>query len=192
MLVMFRETRSPSGSTAPRIVMGTKRWSGGHNVAGAATAVVIGVFLVRVEHRRAVVEDVGDLVPVLILEGVDHEVGLAVTGREARAVGIRAADPLLAAAGTAVTEGARRAVGRGSACRPEVLEAVARSREHGRPAVALHERADQAIEVLTADFAHRRRRAVRGAPTWPLHFVARPLSGDARSWLTELPRWARA
>src|SRR5205823_1263201 len=156
-------------------------------VTGIPYAVVVGVALIGVWHRRAVVEDVGNLVPVLVLEGVDHEVGLAVAGRAVRAVGVGAADPVLATAGAAVAERPRRAVGRGRARRAEVLHAVAGAGEHGRPAIALDERPHEAVEVLAASVTDRRRRAVAGAPARPLHLVAGPLPRRAEHRLTELP-----
>src|SRR5262245_45741386 len=81
-------------------------------LARVPNAIAITVALIGVQHRRTVVEHVGNLVPVLILQGVDYEVGLAVARQTIRTVIVRAADPLLATAGPAVAERPRRAVGR--------------------------------------------------------------------------------
>src|SRR5262249_39549943 len=94
---------------------------------------------------------------------------------------------MLAAAGAAVTEGPRCAVGWARTGRGEILHAMPRPREDRRPAVALHQGPHQAIEVLAAHVADRRGGAVEGAPTWPLHFLAGALPGHAGRRLTELP-----
>src|SRR5437667_4470585 len=172
--------------------MAAVRWVERLQVACVADTVAVRIGLVGVEHRRAVVEDIRNLVPVLILQGVDHEVGLAAAGRAVRAVGVGAADSVLATAGAAVAERPRRAVGRGRARRPEVFHAVAGAGKHGRPAVALDEWPHEPVEVLTARIADRRHPAVRGAPTRALHFVAGALPRHIWSRLTELPGGARA
>src|SRR5215510_3571169 len=95
----------------------------------------------------------------------------------------------LGLAGLLGAELAGRTLRRAGACRP-ALDAVACPREHGRPAVALHEWPHQPIEVLTACVADRWRCAVGGAATRPLHFVAGPLPRHVRRRLTELSRGA--
>src|SRR5262249_56286142 len=113
-------------------------------VAGVPDSVVIAIGLVGVRDRRTVVEGVGNLVPVLILQRMQDKVRLAgpdgAVGRAtARGTVGRAdpADPVLPRAGMPVAELAGRTLRRAGACRP-ALDAVACPREHGRPAVALH------------------------------------------------------
>ena len=67
-----------------------------------SNAIVVAVALVGVGHRRTIVDDVGDFVPVRVLERVQEDVLPA--PRSARTIEIRAADPLLALADTPVAE----------------------------------------------------------------------------------------
>jgi len=172
-------------------------------VAGVTHPVVVRIGLVGVENRWAVVEDVGDLVPVLVLQRMDEEI--RPTSRTGRAVGAGTrrtrpaicrgpAHPVLELAGASVAELAWRAAGGGRAGGPD-FDAVARPREHRGAAIVLDERTRQAVEVLVAHIARGCRIttgrgvvAVGVARTWRRELlVATPLARLAENGLAELP-----
>src|SRR5207244_12273899 len=91
-----------------------------------------------------------------------------------RAVDVRAADPVLPAAGAAVAKRSRRAVGWVHAQPVEILDAAARAREYGHAAhsifpslLVLHKRPHEAVEVLATRVADGRHRAVGRRRTLP-------------------------
>src|SRR5213080_933643 len=133
------------------------------HLTGVPHAVAVAVMLVRVRHRRAVVEDVGNLIPVLVLKRMHQEI---LPTRPGRAVVILPADSVLTFAGASVAELAGRTMLGDGAFRAD-FDTVAGAREHRGAPIASGERAHQAVEVLGAHVAGGGRLAVAGERTPP-------------------------